>query len=122
MLSFGQPVSLIDFIDGKPPEKMLQPLARALMSGIRDVVPVLPVPVVAAILLEKDGISRTEVDTRFRRLVAGMERNGAHVHMPRSNPAYATEVGLRELLLRKISSIHISDLTPSEVADALVLS
>ena len=156
-VSFGDPVSLVDFLDGNPPEDMLEPLGNTLMARIRDVVPVLPVPVVSAILLEGDGQSRAEIVARFDTLVSAMESEGAHVHIPRGDMAYAAEVGLRELLLRKIITeegegddaqfhvhrpdrlilayyansiahlspelepIHISDLTPAEVADASVL-
>lgn len=156
-VSFGDPVSLVDFLDGNPPEDMLKPLGNTLMARIRDVVPVLPVPVVSAILLEGDGQTRAEIAARFDALVSAMEADGAHVHIPRGDMAYAAEVGLRELLLRKIITeegegdaaqfrlhrpdrlilayyansiahlspelvpIHISDLTPAEVADASVL-
>ncbi|MCK0172144.1 1-acyl-sn-glycerol-3-phosphate acyltransferase [Aliiroseovarius sp. S1123] len=156
-VSFGDPVSLVDFLGGNPPEDMLEPLGDTLMARIRDVVPVLPVPVVSAILLEGDGQTRAEIAARFDALVSAMEADGAHVHIPRGDMAYAAEVGLRELLLRKIITeegegdaaqfrlhrpdrlilayyansiahlspelepIHISDLTPAEVADASVL-
>ncbi|WP_298559568.1 1-acyl-sn-glycerol-3-phosphate acyltransferase [uncultured Aliiroseovarius sp.] len=156
-VSFGDPVSLVEFLDGNPPEDMLEPLGDTLMARIRDVVPVLPVPVVSAILLEGDGQTRAEIAARFDALVSAMEADGAHVHIPRGDMAYAAEVGLRELLLRKIITeegegdaaqfrlhrpdrlilayyansiahlspelepIHISDLTPAEVADASVL-
>ncbi len=72
------------------------------MQRIRKVVPVLPVPLVAAILLEQDGLSRAEVTARFKALVEDMEARGAHIHMPRDNLDYAVEVGLRLLLLRKL--------------------
>ena len=156
-VSFGEPVSLVDFLDGNPPEDMLEPLGDTLMARIRDVVPVLPVPVVSAILLEGDGQTRAEIVARFDALVTAMEADGAHVHIPRGDMSYAAEVGLRELMIRKIiveegngdaakfhvhrpdrlilayyansiahlstelAPIHISDLTPAEVADASVL-
>jgi glycerol-3-phosphate O-acyltransferase len=74
------------------------------MARIRAVVPVLPVPVVAAVLLEQDGRSRSEIAARFAALVADMETRGAHIHMPRENLDYAVEVGLRLLELRRIVS------------------
>ncbi|SPF76954.1 Glycerol-3-phosphate acyltransferase [Aliiroseovarius pelagivivens] len=156
-VSFGDPVSLIDYLGGNPPEDMLESLGDTLMTRIRDVVPVLPVPVVSAILLKYDGQTQEEIAARFQSLVQDMETRGAHVHIPRSDNAYATEVGLRELLLRKliiktgdgagatyqvhkpdrlilayyansiahlsdeIEPIHISSLTPAEVADAAIL-
>ncbi|MDA5095260.1 1-acyl-sn-glycerol-3-phosphate acyltransferase [Aliiroseovarius sp. KMU-50] len=100
-VSFGSPVSLKSFMsenDKKVPER----LAQDLMGRIRAVVPVLPVPVVAAVMLEKDSHSRDEVADRFQTLVAGMEAHGAHVHMPRNDLDYAVEVGLRLLAMRKL--------------------
>lgn len=156
-VSFGDPVSLLDYLDGRNPDDVLEPLGHELMSRIRDVVPVLPVPLVSAVLLESDGQSHAHITARFQSLVQDMETRGVHVHIPRSDMGYAAEVGLRELLLRKLISksgegadatydihrpdrlilayyansiahlsaeiepVHISDLTPSEVADAAIL-
>ncbi|WP_432449126.1 1-acyl-sn-glycerol-3-phosphate acyltransferase [Aliiroseovarius marinus] len=101
-VSFGDPVSLVDYMGARPADEVVEPLAEELMARIRDVVPVLPVPVVSAILLEGDGRSRDEIVARFDALVSGMEAQGAHVHIPRSDMGYAAEVGLRELSLRKL--------------------
>ncbi|GKY88068.1 1-acyl-sn-glycerol-3-phosphate acyltransferase [Sinisalibacter aestuarii] len=105
-VSFGQPLSLADFLTGNPqvagaPTGLL---ARTLMARIRAVVPVLPVPVVAAVLLEQDGRTHAEIADRFAALVADMEAHGAHIHMPRGDLDYAVEVGLRLLELRRIIS------------------
>ncbi len=148
-VSFGSPLSLKEFA-AQHERKMPETLARELMGRIRDVVPVLPVPVVAAVMLEKEIHSRDEITDRFQTLVADMESRGAHIHMPRNDLDYAVEVGLRLLLMRglivetagqyrvnppdrvvlgfyansiahlseAITSVHISDLTPAEVADA----
>jgi len=87
-VSFGAPLSMTEFLAG--------------MSRIRKVVPVLPVPVVSAILLEKAGLNHEEIADRFSTLVADLEAHGAHVHMPRDDLEYAINVGLRMLLLRKL--------------------
>ncbi|UWQ15263.1 1-acyl-sn-glycerol-3-phosphate acyltransferase [Aliiroseovarius sp. M344] len=101
-VSFGVPLSLNDYLSDRNPADVLENLGHELMSRIRDVVPVLPVPVVAAIMLEKETHTRAEVETRFATLVSDMEANGAHVHLPRGDMAYAAEVGLRLLTLRKL--------------------
>ncbi len=100
-VSFGAPLSLRDFVrshDQKGPEG----IARELMGRIRDVVPVLPVPVVAAVLLERDGLTVEAIAHRFRELVADLDRHGAHIHLPRNDLTYAVEVGIRLLAMRKI--------------------
>ncbi len=102
-VSFGQPLSLTEFIASHPAVAgpPTGPLARMLMARIRAVVPVLPVPVVAAVLLESDGCTRGEIARRFAELVNGMEARGAHVHMPRAGLDYAVDFALRHLTLRK---------------------
>lgn len=103
-VSFGQPLSLSGFLAGNPQvaENPTGLLARTLMARIRAVVPVLPVPLVAAVLLEDETRSRAEIAARFEDLVAEMKAHGAHVHMPRGSHDYAVEVGLRLLLLRRL--------------------
>ena len=103
-VSFGEPLSLRGFLTGNPQvsDDPTGLLARTLMARIRAVVPVLPVPVVAAVLLEQDGRTRQEVTARFAALVQDMEARGAHIHMPRGDLDYAVEVGLRLLELRRI--------------------
>ncbi|WP_371171339.1 1-acyl-sn-glycerol-3-phosphate acyltransferase [Aliiroseovarius sp. 2305UL8-7] len=156
-VSFGAPLSLEGFLADHTSEDVLEDLGEELMSRIRDVVPVLPVPLVAAIMLEGEVHTRQQIEVRFKELIADMEGKGAHVHLPRGDLSYAAEVGIRLLKLRKlitetgegadaifkinqpdrlilayyansiahlsdqISTVHISDLTPAEVADAVVL-
>ena len=156
-VSFGTPLSLNEYLDRHGTEDALEDLGHELMSRIRDVVPVLPVPVVAAIMLGQESLSRGEVESGFAALVSDMEAKGAHVHLPRGDLGYATEVGIRLLTQRKliiedgdgpqaryrvnnpdrlilsyyansiahlsdaITTVQISDLSPSEVADAAIL-
>ena len=104
-VSFGTPLSLTEFMAGMARNgggDPTKPLAQEVMRRIRKVVPVLPVPLVSAILLEKDGLTRAEVTQQFKTLVEDMEARGVHIHMPRDNLDYAVEVGLRLLLLRKL--------------------
>jgi len=105
-VSFGQPLSLGDFLATNPQvaQNPTGPLARTLMARIRSVVPVLPVPVVAAVMLEEDGRTRDGIARRFSELVEDMASHGAHIHMPRGDLDYAVEVGLRLLQLRRIIS------------------
>ena len=103
-VSFGGPMSLREFMRGRKRNgaDLTAPLARELMGRIRAVVPVLPVPLVAAVMLERDGQSRADITRRFAELMAEMSANGAHVHMPREDLEYTVEVGLRTLVLRQM--------------------
>ncbi len=104
-VSFGAPLSMTEFLAGMSRNgggNVTEPLALEIMERVRKVVPVLPVPVVSAIMLEKDGLNQDEISDRFSTLVADMEAHGAHVHMPRDDLDYAIEVGLRMLLLRQL--------------------
>ena len=103
-VSFGKPLSLTAYMAGHGADgaDLTEPLARDLMARIRAVVPVLPVPLVAAVLARQDGQSRAEITRRFAELVAEMAADGAHIHMPRDDLEYMVEVGLRTLLLRQI--------------------
>lgn len=105
-VSFGTPLSLKSFMDCHQGEDLdlTALLAEEMMARIREVMPVLPVPLVAAILLEQDGaaISRPDIIRRFAALVSQLEASGAHVHMPREDLDYTVEVGLRTLVLRQI--------------------
>lgn len=100
-VGFGTPLSLAEFAAGREGE-LTEPLALEVMARIRKVVPVLPLPLVAAILLEHDGLTRAEIEARFEALIADLTARKAHVHMPRGDSGYAVEVGLRLLLLRKL--------------------
>ncbi|HCQ64850.1 MAG TPA: glycerol-3-phosphate acyltransferase [Rhodobacteraceae bacterium] len=108
-VSFGQPLSLTRFIEDNPSvaDHPTGLLARRLMARIRAVVPVLPVPVVAAVLMERDraeggGLGREEIALRFAQLVNEMEARGAYIHMPKAGADYAVDFALRHLELRKV--------------------
>ncbi len=107
-VSFGTPLSLAQFLADHPTDgaQATNPLAQELMARIRAVVPVLPVPVVASILLAADDagdrLDRAALARRFRSLVEDLSARGAHVHMPRHDLEYAVEVGLRQLTGRKL--------------------
>ncbi|MCC6007673.1 MAG: 1-acyl-sn-glycerol-3-phosphate acyltransferase [Rhodobacteraceae bacterium] len=103
-VSFGRPVALSAFQAGfeGPREEAARALGRVLMKAVGDVVPVLPVPVVASILLERDGIDRSALQEAVRSRLAALRAGGAHVHIPRDRADYAAETGLRMLLSRRI--------------------
>jgi glycerol-3-phosphate O-acyltransferase len=73
-----------------------------LMKRIEHVVPVLPVPLLASVLLAADGpMSTDEILKQVKAKLARMP--DAHIHMPRDDVDYAVEVGLRSLKLRRMA-------------------
>ncbi len=103
-VSFGTPLSLGAFAAARSGDRaeLAEPLANELMDRIRAVVPVLPVPLVATILLQHGAQKRADITRRFAALVSQLEAAGAHVHLPREDMDYTVEVGLRALAIRQI--------------------
>ena len=113
-VSFGRPVSMrehvakhgIDFRSLNDAERhaAVTEVGAQLMAAIRDVIPVLPVSLVASVLLRAQGKPLAEIDLKAKSfaLVQQLEGRGAHVYVPRSDLDYAIGVGLRMLTLRRI--------------------
>jgi glycerol-3-phosphate O-acyltransferase len=82
----------------------LQTLGTELMAEIGRVIPVLPVPLVATVLLRQGGEPLSELEIKFRayELMEDLEAAGAHVYIPRRDQDYAIEAGLRMLTLRHL--------------------
>ncbi|MGB0900455.1 1-acyl-sn-glycerol-3-phosphate acyltransferase [Halocynthiibacter sp.] len=100
-VSFGNPMSLSQFM--KDGNKGPEAVGNALMDRIRDVLPVLPVPLVATVLLDANGaVSEKELISRVSILIETIAQDEGHVHLPRNSIDYAAEVGLRMLKLRKM--------------------
>ena len=112
-VSFGKPVSLrqyvterrIDFrmLDESHRFAEIEQLGTMLMRRVGEVVPALPVSLVATVVLDAGKPMsalelKAQVAVLMHRLVAG----GAHIHIPRADQDYAVEVGLRMLLLRHL--------------------
>jgi glycerol-3-phosphate O-acyltransferase len=82
----------------------LAQLGEELMAKIGGVIPVLPVPLVAAVLVRSAGepLSELELKARTFRLMTELENAGAHVYIPRRDQDYAIVAGLRMLTLRHL--------------------
>lgn len=99
-VSFGDPVSLRKFVKTCP-DNVTECVAEKVMQRVRDVVPVLPVPLVASVILAADGpMDQEQVAAAVTVLANRMQANGAHIHVPRDSLDYAAEIGLRILTLR----------------------
>ena len=79
-------------------------LGGHLMAAVGRVVPVLPVPLVAAVILAREqvGISELELKAEVNTLIERLEAAGAHTYIPRKDLDYAVGVGLRMLTLRHL--------------------
>ncbi len=98
-VSFGAPLSLGSF-----PKPNAEDVAGELIDRIRQVVPVLPVPLVAHILARSDGaLGRPDIETQARQIVSDLAERGIHTHIPRDSISYAVEFGLNVLTKRKLA-------------------
>ena len=113
-VNFGTPVSVrayaaargIDF-EQMPKEQRqteVATLGRHLMDEVGRLIPVLPVPLVATVLLQRTGqpASALEIKSGVSELVRRLEARGARLYLPRSDWDYAVGAGLRMLTLRHL--------------------
>lgn len=113
-VSFGTPVSMrhwmaergLDFrrMDKEERAAHLQELGAELMGAVGRVIPVVPVPLVASIFVERpnDALSELELKTEVHRRMRELEAAGANVYIPRHDREYAILAGLRMLTLRHL--------------------
>ncbi|MDF3074474.1 MAG: glycerol-3-phosphate acyltransferase [Alphaproteobacteria bacterium] len=81
----------------------VQHLANDLMGAVASVVPVLPVPLMARVLLQASApLSLLELKAECQEEMERLRAAGAHVYLPRGDEDYAIEVGLRMLALRHL--------------------
>ncbi len=113
-VNFGTPVSVrawaaargIDF-DHLPREQRqaeVAALGRHLMAQVGRLIPVLPVPLVASVLLQQGerAIGELELKSAVAELVRALEAHGAHLYLPRGDWDYAIGAGLRMLSQRHL--------------------
>jgi glycerol-3-phosphate O-acyltransferase len=113
-VNFGPPVSMrawvgergVDFraLDDDARRPAVAAVGAALMAQIGRIVPVLPVPLVASVLLREPDrpLAELELKAEVQALMARIEAGGAHVYVPRADRDYALAVGLRMLTLRDL--------------------
>jgi glycerol-3-phosphate O-acyltransferase len=82
---------------------VVERLPRDVMKEVSDIVPVLPVALVSAILIEAHTpLDELEIKSRAQILMARLEARGAKLYLPRGDRDYAIAVGLRMLTLRRL--------------------
>ena len=114
-VNFGTPISTksycaqrdIDFRKLTKETRIVEvsALGRHLMDQIGRLIPVLPVPLVARVLLGAEvgtAFSEMEIKSRVAVHVEQLQARGAHVYVPRSDWDYAVGAGLRMLTLRHL--------------------
>jgi glycerol-3-phosphate O-acyltransferase len=116
-VNFGRLVSARDWLAanggdlrGLDKERRFEIIARLaadVMKQVASLVPVLPVSLIAAVLLEAEGpIDEFDLKLRAGKLMAEFEARGAKLYVPRGDRDYAIDVGLRMLALRRLVKEH----------------
>jgi glycerol-3-phosphate O-acyltransferase len=115
-VDFGSPVSAREYLGERnldprslePSERFAEvgKLAELIMARVGDVVPAVPVALVASALVSNPGRRWTKLELKaaVQRRIAELETSGAQVYIPRADDDYAIEVGLRTLVLRHLVS------------------
>jgi glycerol-3-phosphate O-acyltransferase len=113
-VNFGSPVSMraycssrgLDFqrLSGEERRRATAALGEHLMRSVGQVVPVVPVPLMATVFVRNParGFSALELKAEVGQLIGRLERSAAHVYVPRRDLDYALDVGLRMLLMRHL--------------------
>ncbi len=118
-VNFGRPLSMRQYVlehsldmralDDAARRPVVAALGQQLMQQIGQVIPALPVPLVASALLRDPtrAWSELELKSSVQELMQDIESRGAHVYLPRSDRDYAITVGLRMLMIRHL--VHEQD-------------
>jgi len=113
-VNFGTPVSVrgwatergvdFDHLDKERRHAEVAALGRHLMGEVGRLIPVLPVPLVATVLLAdpQRAFSRLDLKGAVSQLVESLETRGARLYVPRHDWDYAVDAGLRMLTLRHL--------------------
>jgi len=113
-VNFGSPVSMraycrgrgVDFqrLLGEERRRATAALGEHLMRSVGQVVPVVPVPLMATVFVHNPErrLSALELKAEVEQLIERLDRSAAHVYVPRRDLDYALDVGLRMLLMRHL--------------------
>jgi glycerol-3-phosphate O-acyltransferase len=107
-VNFGDPLSMraqgVDFrrLGDDERRAAVAAVGALLMARIGAIVPVLPVPLVASVLLRDPArpLGELELKSEVQALMARVEAGTGRVYVPRADRDYAVGVGLRMLTLR----------------------
>ncbi len=123
-VSFGRPVSLKEFMTqtgGTSSSEVIENLGRHLMDKVSDVIPVLPVPLVASVFTRHtQPLTLLQIKVESNALLQQLTDASAHVHMPRADQDYAIDVGLRSLVSRHLVDEEDGEYRVAAGEDSLV--
>ena len=109
-VNFGAPVSARAWLEGKDVHneealrESVETLGQQLMKKVGQVVPVLPVSLIATVFANRpdDQISELDLKVAAHAIKTRLETEGAQVYVPHADADYALSVGLRMLTLRHL--------------------
>jgi len=113
-VNFGSPLSMRDYcgkrgidfqkLSGEPRKQAMAALGNELMQSVGQVVPVVPVALMASVFrtYPEGAFSELELKAEVERLLERLRASGARVYVPRGDLDYALTVGLRMLRLRHL--------------------
>ncbi len=109
-VNFGPPVSARTWMAANPggdeaaQRARVEALGRHLMERVGQVVPVLPVSLIAAVFIRQGGKAMSELELKVaaHALMTELEGRGAQIYLPRADADYGISVGLRMLTLRHL--------------------
>lgn len=115
-VNFGAPISMRDYLAARDLDfrkldrdarfARITELGRDLMREVGKLVPVLPVPLVAAVFAAAPdrSISELELKAEIERLIEGISARGGRIYVPRRDWDYAIGAALEMLALRHLVS------------------
>jgi glycerol-3-phosphate O-acyltransferase len=113
-VNFGPPLSMRRYVSDRSinfrtmaddqRHAEVEQLGAHVMNEIGHVVPVTPVALVASVFAQNPGKSFSELELKFAAfgLMTQLDKQGAHLYVPRQDHDYAITVGLRMLILRDL--------------------
>jgi glycerol-3-phosphate O-acyltransferase len=131
-VSFGDPVSMkaylaerrFDFrtLPETDRQQAIDALGRDLMTAVARAVPALPVSLVATAVLDASPAALTDFELKGRvfSLMRQIEAGGGYVHIPRDDRAYAIDVGVRLLAMRRLIFVQGDVVTANPAESALL--
>jgi glycerol-3-phosphate O-acyltransferase len=131
-VNFGKPVSMRQWcvkrglhfpdLSAEDRKQEVTRVADHLMQEIGDVIPVLPVSLVASLFVSDLQRSWTELELKAAMLarMAVLQAGGAHQYIPRQDQDYAFGVGLRMLVMRRMVRKEEGLYRPAEDANELL--